>query len=221
MGERAMKRPAFLGRDSRAWRLSRRSAINHGDRPRACSFLTLTSARGPLLLALGAALLTPGCRSADPASRTASASDSGATLHLAQSAEPTTFDPALVEDGPTIEVLMHVFDGLVQWTPKNQLAPALAERWETSPNGRTLTFHLRPGIKFQNGRLLKASDFVWGMNHAIRPETRSPVAMTYLNDIVGAAAVAAGRAKEEKGLAAPDDRTLKITIDAPKAYFLA
>jgi oligopeptide transport system substrate-binding protein len=45
--------------------------------------------------------------------------------------------------------------------------------------------------------------------------------MTYLNDIAGAADVAAGRAPEAKGLAAPDDRTLKITIDAPKAYFLA
>jgi oligopeptide transport system substrate-binding protein len=116
---------------------------------------------------------------------------------------------------------MHVFDGLVEWTPKNELAPALAERWERSADGRTFTFHLRPGVKFHNGRELKASDFVYSMTRALRPETRSAVATTYLNDIVGAADVAAGRAKEVKGLSAPDDRTLKITIDRPKAYFLA
>jgi len=68
---------------------------------------------------------------------------------------------------------------------------------------------------------LKAADFVYSMNRALRPETHSTVAMTYLNDIAGAAEVAAGRAPEAKGLAAPDDRTLEITIDAPKAYFLA
>src|SRR5690348_1670567 len=85
-----------------------------------------------------------GCRS----NRSTAPASQAATLHLAQSAEPTTFDPAVVEDGPTIEVLMHVFDGLVQWTPQNALAPALAERWEVSPDGRTFTFHLRPDVKF-------------------------------------------------------------------------
>src|SRR5713226_7655112 len=158
----------------------------------------------PLALTLATVLLSPGCHS----TAGSQSSTTPATLHLARNAEPTTFDPALVEDGPTIEVLMHVFDGLVQWTPKNELAPALAERWETSPDGRTLTFHLRPGVKFQNGRPLKASDFVYSMNRALRPETHSTVAMTYLNDIAGAADVAAGRAHAAKGLAAPDDLTL-------------
>ncbi len=185
-------------------------------------------AKGRPSLRCGAGLLLPlsfcllpflaGCRQPSAARVQAAG---GATLRLAQSAEPTTFDPAQVQDGPTIEVLMHVFDGLVQWTPQNKLAPALAEKWETSADGRTLTFYLRPRVKFHNGRALKASDFVYSMNRALLPETRSSVAMTYLNDIVGAADVAAGRAKTARGLVAPDDRTLKITIDAPKAYFLA
>jgi ABC-type transport system substrate-binding protein len=183
-------------------------------------------AKQPLASVLGLVLLLDiaGCRSNDPSQPSTirhRPSATAATLHLAQSAEPTTFDPAVVEDGPTIEVLMHICDGLVQWTPQNKLAPALAERWEVSPDGRTFTFHLRPGVKFQNGRPLKASDFVYSMNRALRPETRSTVAMTYLNAIMGAADVAAGRSKDAKGLDAPDDHTLKITIDAPKAYFLA
>src|SRR4051794_31692200 len=86
---------------------------------------------GALPLAL--CLLISGCRPAvNPQSSSVSAQGgaAGSTLHLAQSAEPTTFDPATVQDGPTIEVLMHVFDGLVQWTPQNKLAPALAEKWD-------------------------------------------------------------------------------------------
>src|SRR5438874_449507 len=145
MGERPTTRRARASRGFQPWPASRRSPSSP-----------------PLLLALAALLLAPGCRSAAP-----SAPASGLTLHLAQSAEPTTFDPALVEDGPTIEVLMHVFDGLVQWTPASKLAPALAERWDVSPDGRVFTFHLRPSVKFHNGRLLKAADFVYSMNRAL------------------------------------------------------
>src|SRR5207249_4962658 len=147
-------------------------------------------------------LVASGCRSTRPSQPSTlhpTPSTAGATLHLAQTAEPTTFDPALVQDGPTIEVLMHVFDGLVQWTPQNKLAPALAERWEVSPDGRTFTFHLRPNVRFHNSRALKASDFIYSITRSLLPATRSPVAMSYLNDIVGAGDVAAGRTKEVKG----------------------
>src|SRR5262249_39758861 len=56
---------------------------------------------------------------------------------------------------------------------------------------------------------------------ALDPKTRSEVASTYLNDIVGAMEVHAGKARAAKGLEAPDDRTLRIRIDKPKPYFLA
>src|SRR5207244_10617428 len=154
MGEKPTTRCARALRGFQPLPASRRSPSSH-----------------PLLLALAASLLAPGCRSAAP-----SPPASGPILHLAQSAEPTTFDPALVEDGPTIEVLMHVFDGLVQWTPKNQLAPALAERWDVSADGRTFTFHLRPNVRFHNGRALKSSDFVYTITRSLLPATRSTVA---------------------------------------------
>jgi ABC-type transport system substrate-binding protein len=142
-------------------------------------------------------------------------------LRLAQSAEPTTFDPALVQDGPTIEVLMHLYDGLVQWTTANELAPALAERWEVSKDGRTYTFHLRSGAKFTNGREVVAGDFVYAMTRALLPATASAVATTYLIDIVGARAVSEGKTTTLEGVKALDDRRLEIRIDAPKAYFLS
>jgi oligopeptide transport system substrate-binding protein len=158
---------------------------------------------------------TASCRSAGGASR------GGMVLRLPQISEPTVWDPAAVQDGPTIEILMHVTEGLVQWSDANDLVPAIAEKWETSRDGKVYTFHLRPGVKFHNGRALTASDFVYSINRALNPKTASPVASTYLNDIAGAADVLNGRATEARGLRAPDDRTLVIEIDQPRPYFLS
>lgn len=176
-----------------------------------------------LLLVLLAVVATPGCgrRPVENAPAPGGGEATGQVLHLAQTAEPTTLDPALVQDGPTIEILQQICNGLVQWTPANKLAPALAERWETSADGRTYTFHLRSGVKFHNGRTLMAEDFVYSIERALLPATKSPVAAVYLNDIVGAAEVLSGKSTKVSGLAAPDPQTLRITIDAPKAYFLA
>lgn len=135
--------------------------------------------------------------------------------------EPTTMDPARVEDGPTIDVLMHLYDGLVQWNEKNEIVPNLAESWTISPDGRTYTFKIREGVKFHNGDPVTAQDFVYSINRALDPKTQSTVAGTYLNDILGAPDVLAGNAKTAKGVEAVDDRTLQITLDTPKAYFLS
>jgi len=178
---------------------------------------------GSLLGAAGLALCLAGC---DPPGKGAGASAGatkapGTVLRLAQLAEPTTLDPAQVQDGPTIELHMHVFDGLVRWTPENKLAPALAEKWEVGNGGKTYTFHLRPDVKFHNGRTVTAGDFVYSLTRSLSPKTASPVALVYLNDIVGAAEYRDGKAESVKGIEAPDERTLKLTIDQPKAYFLS
>src|SRR5205823_4108383 len=75
--------------------------------------------------------------------------------------------------------------------------------------------------KFQNGRPVTAADFVYSINRALDPKTRSETAGTYLNDIVGATDVVQGRSPAASGLKAVDDHTLRIEIDKPKAYFLA
>jgi ABC-type transport system substrate-binding protein len=59
------------------------------------------------------------------------------------------------------------------------------------------------------------------MTRALLPATTSAVATTYLNDIVGARDVAEGKTTTLAGAKALDDRRLQITIDAPKAYFMA
>jgi oligopeptide transport system substrate-binding protein len=134
--------------------------------------------------------------------------------------DPTTFDPAMVEDGTTIDILQQAFEGLVQWTPQNTLAPALAQKWDISPDGRTYTFHLRPGVKFQDGAPVTAQDVYFSLRRALDPALKSTVALSYLGDIVGAAELNAGKTTQLAGVKVVDPQTVAITIKAPKAYWI-
>jgi len=145
----------------------------------------------------------------------------GQVLRIPLLVEPTTMDPARVEDGPTIEVLMHIYEGLVQWDESNKIVPAIAKSWTVSKDGRTYTFYLREDVRFHTGRRVTAQDFVFSINRALSPSTASTVAGTYLNDIEGAAEVLAGKARRARGVRALDDRTLEIRVTRPRAYFLA
>jgi len=66
-----------------------------------------------------------------------------------------------------------------------------------------------------------ARDFKYSLDRACDPETESPTTETYLGDIVGVKEMLDGEAEEISGVRVINDYTLQITIDAPKAYFLA
>ncbi len=142
------------------------------------------------------------------------------TLRVPLLASPTTFDPAMVQDGTTIDMMQNVFEGLVQWTTSNTLAPALAVKWSVSPNGLVYTFHLRPNVKFQDGSAFTASDVYASMRRALDPKLGSPVALTYLGDIAGAAEVSAGKTTTLTGVKVVNPSTVQITITKPKAYWM-
>jgi ABC-type transport system substrate-binding protein len=66
------------------------------------------------------------------------------SLIWARSADSSTLDPAEIEWGEDAKVIQSVFDTLVTYKGDTiELEPKLAERWTTSPDGKTLTFELR------------------------------------------------------------------------------
>ena len=134
--------------------------------------------------------------------------------------DPPTLDPHLTGDTTSAFYVVEVFGGLVSFNTNLELVPDIAESWKIS-DGKIYTFRLRPGVKFHNGKSVKAQDFKWSIERAANPKTASPVADTYLNDIVGALEYMDGKAEDITGIKVVDDLTLQITIDAPKAYFLA
>jgi len=136
-------------------------------------------------------------------------------------AEIDTLDPALAQDRATADYAVEIFSGLVALSPKMEVVPDLAEKWQVSPDGRTYTFILRKNVRFHDGRPMKAADVKYSLERAADPRTRSPVAALYLGDIVGVSERLAGKASEISGVRVKDDYTIELVIDQPKAYFLS
>ena len=135
--------------------------------------------------------------------------------------DPPTLDPHLTSDTTSAGLVVEIFSGLVALNTDLQLVPDVAESWEINEDGTVYTFKIRDNAKFHDGRRVTADDFKWSMQRAAHPDTASPVADTYLNDIVGVEAVLEGETEDISGITVIDDSTLQIEIDAPKAYFLA
>lgn len=104
-------------------------------------------------LALAAAFALGGCRASGPAP------ERERTLTLAVRADVTGLypNPPTVNEAYTLHVNGNVLEGLVRFDSQLRLQPALAERWE-NPDDRTYVFHLRPGLRFSDGRPLLAED---------------------------------------------------------------
>jgi len=172
----------------------------------SCGGLALWSARSKL--------------SGSGSPRPSSLPGQGKTLRLFEG-EPAILDPALVQDSTSAAYVVEIFSGLVTLDEHLKVVPDIAERWEISQDGTVYTFHLREGVQFQDGKPVTARDFQFSLERACSPQLRSPVAASYLGDILGVREVIQGRAQQIVGLRVIDDRTLEITIDGPKSYFLS
>jgi peptide/nickel transport system substrate-binding protein len=94
------------------------------------------------------------------------------------------------------------------------LLPDLAEKWETSSNGRTITFHLRQGVKWHDGESFTANDVAFTYQAAAHPDAAS-IFHKPLQALVGAPAYAEGQADMVEGIQVVDDHTIMITTTEP------
>ena len=81
--------------------------------------------------------------------------------------DPRSLDPALSTDVPTGRAVAYVFDGLTRFTPEARVEPAIAERWDVSPDGSQYVFHIRHGVKFTDGSPLSAKTVVASWQRAL------------------------------------------------------
>ena len=108
---------------------------------------------------------------------------------------PENFSPSMNTTGTSLDAARPVYDMLVQFTPgTTQVEPALAESYEVSDGGKTLTFHLRKGVKFHSGvngftptRDFNADDVIWSFERMWKAEHPyakvSGGAYDYFNDM--------------------------------------
>ncbi len=64
----------------------------------------------------------------------------------------------------------NVFEPLVTLAPDGSLEGRIAESWDISADGLTITFHIRPGMTFHNGAAITSADVKYSLDRARNPE---------------------------------------------------
>ena len=137
--------------------------------------------------------------------------------------EPASLDPHLATQAADYSVLSALFEGLVAEDPVDlHPVPGVAVRWEISPDGLTYTFHLRANARWSNGDPVTARDFAASYLRVLTPSLAAENA-SLLYVVQGAEAFHRGQSADfaSVGIAAPDARTLRITLAHPAPYFLS
>ena len=135
--------------------------------------------------------------------------------------DPPTLDPHLTTDATSAQVIVEVFGGLVTIDKDLNVVPDLAETWNISQDGRVYTFRIHPDAIFHNGKPVTAEDVRWSLERATSPLTESPNVDQYLGDIVGVDEKLKGDSLEISGVRVINEKTIEITIDQSKSFFLA
>ncbi|MEG0090575.1 MAG: ABC transporter substrate-binding protein [Oscillospiraceae bacterium] len=119
-----------------------------------------------LVLTLSMALT--GCGSKNPEKQeggAAAPADDGVVFAL--NAEPTTLDPQKAGERITWVPVAQLYDRLVREDENGELQPSLAESWEVSEDGTSITFKIREGVKFHDGSTMTVEDVAYSINRTI------------------------------------------------------
>jgi peptide/nickel transport system substrate-binding protein/oligopeptide transport system substrate-binding protein len=98
---------------------------------------------------------------------------------------PETIDPALNSAVDGGNMIIFAFDCLLNIDKDNNVIAGAAEKWETSSDGLTWTFHLRKDLKWSDGSALTAKDFVYSWQRVADPKTAAPYGETVLGMVKG------------------------------------
>jgi len=149
-------------------------------------------------------------------------SEPPADITICNANEPESLDPHIVTGISEMRITKALFDGLTRLDPTNATpTPALAERWEISPDGRVYTFFLRTNLVWSTGEPITSQDVVWSWFRALNPATAGDYA-GQLFYIKGAEDWYNGKTKQpaDVGIRALDDQRVQVELNSPLAFFL-
>lgn len=136
-------------------------------------------------------------------------------------ADPKTIDPTLNGASDGGDVINQTFEALTR-EKSGIVYPGIAESWEVSEDGLTITFNLRES-NWSDGTPLTAHDFVYSWKRGMDPATASEYSWIWeYTNVVGAADAAFGEGSlDDVGVAALDDYTLEVKLNNPTDYILS
>jgi oligopeptide transport system substrate-binding protein len=185
--------------------------------------IEITTRRAFLTSVCGAALLPlAGCGDDGPTGAKTGSAAPGQTpglvvLNRGNGAEPKTLDPHHTEGTWESNVVGELLTGLTTEDMDANPMPGAAERWETSPDGKTWTFHLRDHL-WSDGMPVTAQDFVYAWQRILNPKTAAQYA-SILYIFKNAEKINGGKMPVEMlGAKAIDDKTLEVELEHPAPY---
>ena len=115
-----------------------------------------------------------------------------------------SFNPFLGVEAPSYEMWALEYDYLVNYAMKDMSpSPGLATSWDTSKDGLTWTFHMRKGVKWNDGVRLTASDVAYTYNRVLHGTIEKSNWISYLNNV--------------KTVTAPNADTVVMRLSKPNA----
>ncbi len=134
----------------------------------------------------------------------------GGRMVVSAVAPPKTFNVMIANETTTNDILSGlVFQGLVGYdNVLQEVLPGLSTSWETSPDGKTWTFHLRKGVRWSDGEPLTADDVIFSSRIVFDDVIHPSAADLLIVDGV------------KPVFAKVDDRTVTVTLPEPYGPFL-
>ncbi|MFM1988658.1 MAG: Glutathione-binding protein GsiB precursor [Pseudomonadota bacterium] len=126
----------------------------------------------------------------------------GGTLVYAYQSGPGTLDPYVSSSAVELEVIHHLFEGLVAINEKYETKPMVATSFEISHDARTFTFRIRKGLKFHDGSPLSSADVAASFERYVKVSPNASVFADVAN------------------YSAPDPETFVIRLGKPNAVFV-
>lgn len=155
-------------------------------------------------------ILLMGCLLAGTAQNTfsnnASSELSGDAFVTSSIGEPSNLIPFLATDSASAEISHLIFNGLLKYDKNIQLTGDLAESWEVTDSGLRVMFHLRKGVRWQDGALFTARDVKFTYEKLVDPATPTPYG---------------GDFEKVKSLTILDDYTVEVIYKEPFSPGLA
>ncbi|OOF49226.1 hypothetical protein BKK52_04090 [Rodentibacter trehalosifermentans] len=132
-------------------------------------------------------------------------------------ASPMVLDPWQVTEAEQTSLIRDLFEGLTAYDAQGNIVPGAAESWQTKDNKHWM-FILREGLRWSNGALLTAQDFVLSWQALSQSESPLKSYLLYLNLKEAKAVLEKKLPLKDLGIKAENDRTLLITLDKPTPY---
>ena len=137
-----------------------------------------------------ASLVLAGCAAAEEEEPTAAPTATqaeepaavGGNLVMGVTSDPDTIFPWKATQFQAFRMLENIYDTLTAFDADLNVVPALAESWEVSADGTSITFNLRDGVKFADGSDFDSADVKYSYE-AIQDEANAGVARSTLGGV--------------------------------------